>query len=357
MVKPSNTITDWSYLIETIRQGECIILLGPEIPMTLNGVSFWRAFVSSLEIETNSQIASYYDAEELFLFSDAIAKSRVYYQMKSFYEQEPKSLYYDQISRLPLKLILNANSDRFLCDRIGEGNYNFEFFHKSDPNDIVPIPKIEKPLIYNLIGSLEEEESLILTHDDLFGYLEAVLAQQQLPSIIIDEIFNARSLIFLGFRFDRWYVQLLLRLLKVHDARSRFARYATQQKYNADILSICEDQFKIEFVGAKAGDFLNELYKRCEAEGLLIERSPNENSFLEEIKLNLSKNKLIKALEILKDQIELKADEDIANEVIGLSARLNRLEKRKRQNVITQEQSQVESSRIREDILALMSEL
>jgi hypothetical protein len=236
------------------------------------GAVFPAGFCRVCRRAHNPLVASYYENDELFLFPDAIAKSRVYYQLKAFYQQDFQRELYGQVARLPLKLFINASPDRFLANTLGEGKHHFAYFHKTDPQDNVPKPDLEKPLVYNLLGALEEEEeSLLMTHDDLYEFLEAMLARQRLPRKLTDEIFAARSLIFLGFRFDKWYVQLLLRLLKVHDVRSRFARYATEQRFNADTLSICEEQFKIEFIGQDIDGFLAELYQRCEAENLLRE--------------------------------------------------------------------------------------
>lgn len=347
---------DWDYIMRTIAAEECILFLGPESVRTQDDKSYRQAFKDSLKVEENPQIASYYDGEELFLFSDAIAKSKVYYQMKEFYQQEYQRQLYQQIARLPLRMVINASPDKFLCDVMGEGAHQFAFFHKSDPRTEVSAPTDGIPLVYNLTGVLEREESLLLTHDDLYEFLEAILARQNLPQAVTDELFTARSLIFLGFRFDKWYVQLLLRLLKVHDSRSKFARYATQQKFNADTLSICQDQFKIEFVGNHISDFVGELYRRCEAEGLLKETQTPANSPSEQVRQAIEADEFGKALKILKEVFE-KQDEDLLKDVIVLSGRYNRLRKRINKNVIEEEKANIEIERIRAFLIDLCDEI
>lgn len=347
---------DWNFLMDTVRDGRCILLLGPEVARTASGQSFRQAFAQSLDLVNNPLVASYYENEELFLFPDAIAKSRVYYQLKAFYQQDFQGELYHKLAQLPLKLFINASPDRFLADTLGEGKHHFDYFHKTDPREDVPKPEREIPLVYNLLGALEEEESLLMTHDDLYEFLEAMLARQRLPRKLTDEIFAARSLVFLGFRFDKWYVQLLLRLLKVHDVRSRFARYATEQKYNANTMSICEEQFKIEFIGKGIEEFLDELYQRCEAEALLRELGTSTQSPREQIRQYIEADEMNTAIDRMKGLFEAQ-DKDLFNEVIGISARHNRLKKRLNRNVIDQDRASVEMSRIRESLLELTEEI
>ncbi|MEL7531845.1 MAG: SIR2 family protein [Bacteroidota bacterium] len=347
---------DWNFLMDTVRDGRCVLLLGPEVAKTASGQSFRQAFAESLDLVNNPLIASYYDKEELFLFPDAIAKTRIYYQLKAFYQQDFQREFYGKLARLPLKLFINASPDSFLADTLGTAKHHFDYFHKTDPREEVSQPSLEKPLVYNLLGALEEEESLLMTHDDLYEFLEAMLARQHLPRKLTDEIFAARSLVFLGFNFDKWYVQLLLRLLKVHDVRSRFARFATEQKYNADTLSICEEQFKIEFINNGVDGFLDELYQRCETENLLRELSTAAQSPKEQILQHIEADQMNAAIDRMKGLFEAQ-DKDLFNEVIGISARHNRLKNRLNRNVIDEERGSVEMSRIRESLLELSEEI
>lgn len=355
---PENDSIDWDFLCQTLVAGESVLFLGPDIATTEDGSSFREAFVQSLDIVRNPLVASYYTEDELFLFNDNIAKSKVYYQMKEFYKRTYQEDLYALISQLPLKLIINASPDHFLAEKLGAENHHFSFFHKNDPTEHIPTGSLAKPLIYNLVGSLEAEESLLLTHDDLYDFLQAMLSGKGLPESLRNHIFSARSLIFLGFRFDKWYVQLLLRLLKVQDMRSRFARYATEQKYNADTLSICLDQFKIEFVNQNVDAFLQKLHGACVKADALVQRTASSHtSSKEKIRLLVAENKLEDALDLLNQIAHEKKDDELSKEVTLLEGRLYRLEKRIRKGLISPQDAEVERNKIIDAILEIADEL
>lgn len=347
---------DWDFLVKTLLAGEAVFFLGPDIARTPQKQSFRTAFVESLNIEENPLVSSYYEGDELFLFPDARSKSKIYYQMKEFYQGSYDSELYSILADLPFKLIINASPDRFLGREMGEGNHSFAYFHKNDPGENVLPGTLMKPLIYNLVGSLDAEESLLLTQDDLYGFLQTMLSGKGIPDSLKDSIFSARSLIFLGFRFDQWYVQLLLRLLKVQDIRSRFARYATEQDYNADTLSICLDQFKIEFIRQKVPDFLQKLHQSCIDENATVKRNMSAPSDKAKVLLLAKEDKLEDGLDILEEMVKKESELDFSNEVTMLQGRFYRLQKRIRKEMITEEEAGVERNKIRGAILELVGE-
>lgn len=349
--------TNGDFLLKTLMAGEALIFLGPDVASLEDGSSFRKAFVNSLDIENNPLIASYYEGDELFLFPDAMAQSKVYYKMQEFYQQAFQKELYQQIAELPCKLIVNASPDRFLGQTLGENKHSFAFFHKNDPGEIIPNPSLKKPLVYNLVGSLEAEESLLFTHDDLYDFLQAMLSGKGLPESLRDHIFSARSLIFLGFRFEKWYVQLLLRLLKVQDIRSRFARYATQQKYNADTLSICLDQFKIEFVSQDVPAFIAKLHNACAQANALRPREVTTATPKETILQWVKEDKLEEALDLLEEIAKAHEDPEINQELTMLQGRYYRLGKRIRQGIISPQDAAVERAKISKAILGICEEL
>ncbi|MEM6346278.1 MAG: SIR2 family protein [Bacteroidota bacterium] len=347
---------DWDFLLKTLLAGEAIFFLGPNIARTPQNQGFRDAFVESLNIEENPLVSSYYAGDDLFLFPDARSKSKIYYQMKEFYQASFHHEVYEILSDLPFKLVINASPDRFLGRQLGEGNHSFAFFHKNDPGENIAQGSLAKPLVYNLVGSLEAEESLLLTQDDLYGFLQTMLSGKGIPESLKDSIFSARSLIFLGFRFDQWYVQLLLRLLKVQDIRSRFARYATEQEYNEDTLSICLDQFKIEFIRQGVPEFLRKIHQSCAEAGGLIKRNLAAPSQKAKVLQLAKEDKLEDGLDLLEDLLKKDEDPDVATELTMLQGRFYRLQKRIRKEMVTSEEAVVERNKIREAILELVEE-
>ncbi len=325
---PENPV-DWDYIIRTIKQGKCIIVMGPGLARTTAKQRFLTSFVESLDIDKNERITSFYAHEELFLFPNAQQKTRIVVDMEEFYEKDFFRTPYEILSQLPVKLFINASPDHFLA-RVMEASHPAKgMFHKGDPQRDFDAPSVEQPLIYNLVGDIYHEESLLLTHDDLFEFIEAVLANQKLPQVIKDELFSARSLIFLGLSFDKWYVQLLLRLLKVHDPNTKFTTYSTFGTYNEETLSICTQQFRIEFIDHGVDAFLDELEQRCDLEGgILLDRGAMQEERMErnlekqaEVKNLIREDELEEALNEMETEFRERKDQDKLDELLALQGR------------------------------------
>jgi len=87
-------------------------------------------------------------------------------------------------------------------------------------------PTVERPLVYQLFGRLEEPESLVLTEDDYFDYLIGVTGNKDLiPGIVRRQLVDA-ALLFLGFRMDDWDFRVLFRSIMSREGGRRRSRYA-----------------------------------------------------------------------------------------------------------------------------------
>lgn len=355
----SQSTSEWDFIINTLIDGKCILLIGPNVARLDSGQEFLAGMYEALDIANNPHIASFYEKEDFFLFNNPQAKTRVYYQIKDFYKKQAhqKSIY-EKMARLPVKMWINVAPDRFINDALDqlEIPYVFEYFDKSKARPEISEPSLAKPAVYNLTGILEEEESLILTHSDLYHFLEAVLARQQIPGKLMNACLSAHSIIFLGFNFDKWYVQLMLRLLRMHDEAGRHVRYATDQKFNADTLSICKDQFQIEFISENLDGFVEELYQRCEQEGALRKPGEKKETPAKQIRQLIAEDNMEKAIESAREYFE-ENDEDLLIETIGITSRFNRLRKRIRQGIIHEQDADVEMAKVRHAILDLTNEM
>jgi CHAT domain-containing protein/SIR2-like protein len=83
-------------------------------------------------------------------------------------------------------------------------------------------PTLERPLIYHLLGTFDEPESLVLTEDDYFDFLIGVTRNQDLvPNVVLRRLSDS-ALMFVGFRLDEWDFRVLYRsLMRVEGGRRR----------------------------------------------------------------------------------------------------------------------------------------
>ena len=96
-------------------------------------------------------------------------------------------------------------------------------------------PTLDAPLVYHLLGSDEEPDSLVLTQDHYLDYLVQVsAAMERIPHYIWAALANS-SLMFLGFSLDDWEFRVIIRgLVATREQRRRFKHVAVQLETDDD---------------------------------------------------------------------------------------------------------------------------
>jgi len=209
----------WESLKNAIKKQRCVLFLGPELAVSKNGKPTTELLLDHIDYKNNRDIL-YYPADELFLFRNNFSKVDTFDKMEVFFKKTEPAEIYEKVAQLPFHLIISFNPDNFLnaaFEKLGL-RANPQFFNKKaiPKKDIQP-PTLEYPLVYNLLGSIDEMESLVLSHDDMYDYIHVMLTQNPLPQAIKNVLYKGGTrYIMLGFKFERWYVQLLLRILQLH---------------------------------------------------------------------------------------------------------------------------------------------
>ncbi len=357
MENRQNTKVDWDFIIETIQEEKCVLLLGPDIFTGEDGGSLHDDFYSKLALENSDKILAYYKDDGFFLFKDTIAKTRIISKIKNYYKQPFPTQIYEKIAQIPFNLIICVTPDNILDRQFKNSNlpHEFEYFAKYKNPLPLKSPTKNQPLIYNLFGNILDEESLVLSHDDLFEYLQSILGGNSLPDELKKTLKTANNYIFLGFQFDKWYVQLLLRLLNLHDERYKFARFAASQRLNKETHTLCVTHFKIEFVNKDITDFIDNLHNHCNTAGVLRKVDTVQLSFSEQIKKKIEAAQIEEALEMMQAHTKDK-DDDLYSEVIGLSGRYSRVQRKINQNVIEPKDAEITINQINYAILDLLKE-
>lgn len=299
-------MTDYGKLPRDIKNEKCILFLGPEICKNKQGTKFYELKYKKL-CGLDEYIDSYYKNEDLFLFKDEIAKDDACYEIQDLYKNEFSDEIYTLIAAIPFHLIINFSPDLFLpkiFDRSGLP-YNFHYFNKKKTRQDIPEPTYEVPLIYNLFGSIEDEESLVLTHTDLFDYLSTILGDNsQLPDnlrLSFQEK-NIKNFIFIGFDLNKWYIQLILRLLKLDKYKSKLRSYATGSKVNERNKSFCEKHFQIQIISDNCIEYIKGLYQACQKKKI---KKVKSSSIVEKIdKIDVSKiDEYIKQYDLISEKL------------------------------------------------------
>ncbi len=253
-----------------IESGKCIIILGPDVVVENSSKTANEKLKEYLEEKGIDEIKYFYDKDEFFSFSE----DETFFtnlNIRKFYEQLTATEILRKIAAIPFHLIITLSPDKILCKVLEEGGFNpnFDFFDKSQKHDSFPKPTKEKPLIYNLFGSYDVEESLVLTYNDLFDYLFAVYKKFELPNTLKDELKNDSYLIlFVGLHFEKWYFKLLLRILNCHEPKRNFGS-EKDRNMNIQLQNFYAEEFKTKFLQFTSSDIINSIYKKFEEQNKL----------------------------------------------------------------------------------------
>ena len=147
---------------------------------------------------------------------------------------------HELLATLPLPIYLTATPDSLLAEalrRAGrEAHVEVCPWHveerRVDPSrGEITQPTRDHPLVYHLLGHLNEPESLVISEDDYFRYLIGVRANIRLIPPAVQRALTDTALLFLGFRFDDWSFRALLQsMLRLSGGqrRSQYAHVAVQ---------------------------------------------------------------------------------------------------------------------------------
>lgn len=354
MSSPASSIDiEWDTLLDNIASGRAILCLGAEL-FTFDGVSMDER----LRQAAGPQARAYDDG--LFYFgggSDIVAYSRI----KRAWQQPVPGLeaLLAQVARIPFQVLISLTPDRFLKQAFESQDlpHQHAVYIRRRPAPAIEPPGPALPLLYQFLGELEQRESLVLTHDDLYDFFESVIEHRSIPDLLKTRIREAYTFIFLGLPFDKWYMQLLLRVLGQHTHRNAL-KYAANHAIDSQTQAFCFEQFNILSVPAQTGPFVAELYQHCEAAGILRGAGTSASPKARLLAL-LKQDRLREALDELLDRYESlqPPDPEGLNLLIGLSGRLSRLEQKQGLGSISHEHAQVERAQIRETLLAFIQEM
>jgi len=272
-----NEQINWDDILADIEEQQAVLLLGHGF---LPGAH--EALHHSFREKLVDKLLHFYQRDGLFLFADNDAKTSAQKEAARFYKSaQPDEALLKKIAELPFRLMVSANPDRSLCDAFAKYRLPLQFDYftsktKEKRSDIER-PTQAKPLLYNLCGIFDDGDSLVLDFDDLFYLLTAMLPNEDSSSRVPKyevriPLLKARTFIFLGFHFERWYTQLFLRYLNQNDHQfsNNSRNYALKTSFaDPETQQFFLQQFNVKYIGADL-TFFEELHRR------FSERNPGQ---------------------------------------------------------------------------------
>jgi len=317
---------DLDEIYDSILEEKCVVVLGPNFYVDTEKGTHQKQLLDFLK--TNIQYLDYYKENGFFLFDDLSQRTQTCRQIKKFYKGIQPTELLHHIAEIPFHFYMTVTPDKLL--------------HQTNPQTIEE-PCKDNPLIYNIFGILDNRESIILTHDDLYDYFKSIFARKSMPDEVRTTLNNADHIIFLGVPFQKWYMHLLLREFGAHENKE-IIRYAFDQSVSDKISTLCLNEFKITFIlNRNITYFVDELYNKFKREKGLREKSTTKNEETDPIKDLISKNKITEVLQAIKKHT---VNTEFENEVIMLENRFTKYEEAESNNLLNPTELRVERAQI-----------
>ena len=352
---------DWDEIYSDLKNELAVLIIGPDF--NSNGtVSVKEQLYEELTKRPDHGILHFYPNNGIFLFQTEYYKSRAKMAASKFY----KALAYDEtllqkIIDLPFRMIINTNPDRSLERLYKEKNIQcqFDYFTAGLKKEKTQIEEPDKfyPLIFNLFGTVDVMESLVLDFEDIFDHLTKSLSNENISDIIRAVLSETNTFIFIGFRYEKWDTQLLFRYLnmKKHGFDDRKRNYTTKAiNIDLDSESFFRQQFNLKYYGAPV-DFINQLhseYFRISAEE---DKDQMEGiSPRQIVEGYVAGSETEKALNYLTNSVK---DETISQELTLVKSTFARYIFARNRKLETAEQLEVSINRIHQTILEISKNL
>ncbi|MDX2301241.1 MAG: SIR2 family protein [Microscillaceae bacterium] len=262
---------NFEQLKTAILREKAILFLGPELTVNFKDKNKQTNFFRDLAAKALHKV-QFHEEDHFLIFQDEDDELLFSQEIETFYRQNFSNAVLEQLAEIPFHLIVSVSPDLSLKKVFENKKFAFQaHYYKKKIKGVVDLPSKEKPLLYQLLGSVEAVESLITSHSHLFAMLQSVYADKNLPENLVCFFDNSEltdNVIFLGFDFEKWYFQLILHLLKVRDLK-RCLRYAAQQsQLSHSLQTLYEKHFKLNFINGQAANFVNKLYQCFQPEEL-----------------------------------------------------------------------------------------
>lgn len=352
----------WNALLRGIEQDSCIICLGPEFysdpprrkSQSQRLAAHLKQYASQLGIRVleNGWYQLGRDGDD----------GATYEAIRTFHEQEvdghEKTL--ELLSDIRTHLILNLTPDHHLEATFERKGYRYRpgVYVRNQPNRNTEVPTQQVPMIYNIVGNLDQRNSMVLTYDDFFDYIQSTVRGVSMSSLLKDNILSADYFIFLGLPEDDWRMHLFLRIMQQHENGKN--KYATMPGAAEESINAWNEQYDIKLINDKIEAFVAELHRRCNEKGLLrkaVEKTTESGgSIVDRLLIKTGDNDIEGAIHDLLEQLRGvgQAGMPMMRACIGIKGRFQSLEEQRMLRIITHEAANVEMNQIRDSLVQLI---
>jgi hypothetical protein len=294
----------WTNLVTSLRYGQCVLVLGPEVPAKLASTAVSSPAASELSSSEGltRQLASELEGDSRRVIGSTLAAVAQQYEdafgpntMRSsaaqFYTSEDygPSDVHCSLASLPFSLILTTCHDALLTRALQESGkkprvcrYHFRGDRHDNP-EFTPSETPDGPVIYHLFGFVQEPRSLVLSENDVLDFLIAIVSERSPLPNTLSRILKRKdqSFLFVGFGIKQLHLRILLKMLiralELDRTGSAVATESLRDLLEGDreqTILFYQRGTRVEIEDAEIRAFLVELTRRLEAAGGVVSKTP-----------------------------------------------------------------------------------
>lgn len=265
LIPQQSPVSSLDAIVSDIEDGNAILFLGPGATVNYGGHDLLKSFFEALSIQERSDwVNCYHDEDGLFVFKPQ-GRNRLGKRIADAYAVHTGNELLSILAEIPFHLIISLTPDHGITHTFEQGGFEYKFRYndRKSAKDVGEYDA-DRPLIYNLLGSVESRASLVVSHGDLFELIEAIHKRNCLPIDLLSEFTppnpHTKSLIFLGLEYDKWYFHFLVHLLQLNE--SIFPIAANEKAPLPQEQALYESHFRVKFVQDAPLHFAKSLLER-----------------------------------------------------------------------------------------------
>ena len=264
----------WDIAFNSIENESLILIIGPEISVMNSDKSLNELLKERLDNSAAGAFNFYSDDEFFHFCDDELEMELAREEIRKFYDEIQPNEIHTLISEIPFHLIISFSPDLILKKLFENKKFDltFGYYNKKQNPQSLEKPTSKKPLLYNIFGNIEKDESVVLTYSELFEYIVSIVGKDDLPLEIKSQLLTAKMILFIGFKFEKWYSKLLLYLLKIQNVKNIRPASIKERMMLPQITNFYSQEFRIKFLDYSSSEIINNIYSRFKEKNKL--RSP-----------------------------------------------------------------------------------
>lgn len=259
----------WPMLLEAIEEGSCTPIFGMGLMESLLGnrrliaqqwASAYHFPLSPHQCDDLSRVAQYLAVNQGPLFPrksfrkfsiqelrkhyttvlaelpEAASLEMIMTTLGQYFHSQSSDMPHQILARLPFAVYIITDPTDFLTQAlraVGKApqvelcRWNTHVARLPSLYDEDPTyrPTLERPLVYQLFGNIQQPRSLVLTEDDYFNYLIGVTRNKDLIPRVVRAILADSTLLFIGFHLDDLDFRVLFHSILNQEGSERLQDY------------------------------------------------------------------------------------------------------------------------------------